>query len=192
MNLPDGRFNRNGAIIPRQTAEHNVTPNGEKEDGMMISDQELDKRLSTLKAIWFAMLASLAIYMFVGLQVAENLRVSLNHETFGVLRTVLYTVAVVTLIITRYLKRLFLSAKGEQQTAIQIDQLTVLQKYSTAMIVTWSLSESVGIYGFVLFLLGKNTVDLYLLTLISAGAMILYRPRKDEVTDLLRKSWEAA
>jgi hypothetical protein len=59
----------------------------------MIANEEIDKGLLTLKMIWFAMLASLAIYLFVGLQIAANLQVSLNEDTFAVLKWVLYVIA---------------------------------------------------------------------------------------------------
>jgi hypothetical protein len=155
----------------------------------MIANEEIEKGLLTLKMIWFAMLASLAIYLFVGLQIAANLQVSLNEDTFAVLKWVLYVIAFLTLIITRSLKKLILSAKGQPKTATQVYRHPVIQKYATAMIITWALSESIGIYGLVLFFLGKNPMDLYLLILISAAAMLMYRPRKDEVITLSQKSW---
>jgi hypothetical protein len=158
----------------------------------MITDQELGKGLLTLKMIWFAMLVSLAIYVFVGLQVATILQISMNGDTFDILKSVLYVVAFVTLIITRSIRKLILSAKGQYRPATQSYQHPVLQKYTTAMIVAWALSESIGIYGLVLFLLGKNATDLYLLILISAAAMLMYRPGKDEVISLSRKSCEAS
>jgi F0F1-type ATP synthase membrane subunit c/vacuolar-type H+-ATPase subunit K len=150
----------------------------------MITDEELGKGLLTLKVIWFAMLVSLAIYLFVGLQVATNLQVSLNKDTFAVLKWVFYALAFVTLIITRYIRRLILSARGQNRPATQRYQHPVIQKYATAMIIAWALSESIGIYGLVLFFLGKNTTDLYLLILISAAAMLMYPPSKDEIISL--------
>jgi len=154
----------------------------------MITDEEIGKGLLTLKMIWFAMLASLAIYLFVGLQVATNLKVSMNEETFVVLKWALYGLAFITLIITRYIRNLILSSKGQPKPATQSYQHPVLQKYTIAMTITWALSESIGIYGLILFFLGKNTTDLYLLILISAAAMLMYRPRKDEVISLSQKS----
>ena len=158
----------------------------------MITDEELGKGLLTLKAIWFSMLVSLALYLFIGLQVATNLQIPMNENTFAVLKSALYVLAFVTLIITKYVKKLILSAKGQYRPATQGYRHPVLQKYATAMIVAWALSESIGIYGLVLFLLGKNTTDLYLLLLISAAAMFMYRPRRDEVINLFQKSGEAS
>ena len=59
----------------------------------MMTDQELNKGLLTLKIIWSAMLMSLAVYLFVGLQIAANVQSSMTDETFGVLKTVLYIIA---------------------------------------------------------------------------------------------------
>ena len=99
----------------------------------MITDEEIGKGLLTLKMIWFAMLASLAIYLFVGLQVATNLKVSMNEETFVVLKWALYGLAFITLIITRYIRNLILSSKGQPKPATQSYQHPVLQKYTIAM-----------------------------------------------------------
>jgi hypothetical protein len=54
--------------------------------------------------------------------------------------------------------------------------------------VALAMSESVGVYGLILFFLGKNSRDLYLLILVSAAAMVVYRPRKDEVLSLVQAS----
>ncbi len=156
----------------------------------MITDQEFNKGLLTLQVKWFAMLMSLAIYLFVGLQVATKLQVSMNDDTFAILKTVLYIVAFVTVIFARYIRKFFLSAKGQFKQPIRIAQHPALQKYSTAMIVALAMSESIGIYGLVLFILGKNTMDLYLLLLLAAAAMFMYRPRKDELIKLSKESQE--
>jgi hypothetical protein len=60
------------------------------------------------------------------------------------------------------------------------------------MILAWAMSESIGIFGLVLFLLAKNPTDLYLLILISAAAMLIYRPRKDDVIGLLQTNSESS
>lgn len=154
----------------------------------MMTDEEINKGLLILKVIWSAMLLSLAIYLFVGIRVAANLQVSLNEDVIDTLRKVFYALAGVTLIITRYVRRFILSAGGRAGPAAQSSQSPVLQKYATALIIAWALSESIGIYGLVLFLLGKSTTDLYLLILISAAALLLHRPGRDEIMSLSEAS----
>jgi hypothetical protein len=158
----------------------------------MITDEELGKELVTLKVIWFAMLMALAVYLFVGLLAAPKIKVSMNEDTFFVLKTVLYGVAFVTLTMTKYIRNLIMSAKSQIKPATQSGRHPVIQKYTTAMMVALALSESLGIYGLILFFLGKNETDLYLLLFISAAAMLMYRPKKDEVMSLLRKSMEVS
>ena len=150
----------------------------------MIKDEELKKGLLTLKVIWFAMLGALAIYLLIGLRIAANLQPSMGKSTFSILKTVLYLFTVFILIITNYIRKRILSAKGQHRQATQSLEHSGLQRYTTAMIVAWALSECIGILGLVLFFLGKNPTDLYLLILISAAAMLIYHPRKEEVIGL--------
>ena len=158
----------------------------------MITDEELGKELLKLKVIWFGMLGSLAIYWFIGLQIATKLQAPMDRSTFVTLKTVLYLFTFVIIAITRYIKKFILSGKGQYGQAIQNLEPLTLQKYTTAMIVAWALLEGIGVFGLVLFLLGKNPTDLYLLIMISAAAMLWYRPRKDEVNSLFQKSREAS
>jgi len=151
-----------------------------------MTEQELDKRLMTLKIIWFAMLMSLGIYLFVAIQVGANVQSSINEETLGILRTVLYAMAFAILIATRYIRKLIMSGKSQVSQPAQALEYLALQKYSAATIVALAMSESIGIHGLILFFLGKNFTDLYLLILISAAAMVMHRPRKDEMLNLVQ------
>jgi len=137
-----------------------------------------------LRIIWFAMLMSLAIYLFVGIQVGTNVQPSISKETFGILRTVLYVMAIAILIATKFVRKLIVSVKNQVSQPAQAPEQLALQKYSAATIVALAMSESIGVYGLILFFLGKNSMDLYLLILVSAAAMVIYRPRKDEMLSL--------
>jgi len=155
----------------------------------MMTSQELDKGLLTLKLIWSAMLMSLAIYLFVGLQVADQVKTSLDEQTFGMVKMGLYLVALAILVATRFMKRIILSGKGQNQPAAQPGRPSALQTYMTATILSLAMSEGVGILGLVLYFLGKNPMDLYLLLFLSAAAMFMHRPGREELMTLSRK-WE--
>ena len=85
----------------------------------MITDEELGKGLLRLKLIWFGMLGSLAIYLFIGLQIATSPQASMNESTFAVLKTVLYIITTVLLVITKYIRKHILSGKGQHRQATQ-------------------------------------------------------------------------
>ncbi len=154
----------------------------------MITDEELSRRLSTLKVIWFGMLGVLAVYVFIGLSIAKDVHVSIDKSTFGVIKTLLYLFTLVVIIITRYASRFILPGKGQSGQATQNFEPMTLQKYTTAIIVAWALLDCIGIFGLVLFLLGKNLMDLYLLIAVSVAAMFWYRPKKDDLVNLVRKN----
>jgi hypothetical protein len=141
-----------------------------------------------LKIIWLAMMMSLAIYLVVAFLAGPGIGVSMSEETLGILRLILYVLAFITLIAIRFVKTVVLSNKIQSNHPTQDARQTVFQRYQSATIVALALSESIGIYGLVLFLIGKNTLDLYLLIIISAVAMFMYRPSMHEVSILMQES----
>ncbi len=153
----------------------------------MMTEQGLGKRLLALRIIWVALLVSLAIYLFVAFRVGTKVQSSINEETLGILRMVLYAIACAILIATRYIRKFIMSGKNQVSQPALASEHLALQKYSAATIVALAMSESIGIYGLILFFLGKSSTDLYLLILISAAAMIMYRPRKDEMLSLVQQ-----
>ena len=150
----------------------------------MIADRDLKKGLLNLKITWFTMLISLVIYLVLGLYAGANLGPTMKGDVFGKVKAVFYIVSLITLIAARYLRRVLLSRKSQYQQSSLTAQHTALQTYCAATIVALGMSEAIGVYGLILFLLGKNPLDLYLLILISAGAIFMYRPRRDEVNKL--------
>ena len=158
----------------------------------MIPNEEIEKinrGLLTLNVIWAAMLISLFIYVLVGLYIKDTLRITMETNVIDILRNVLYAVSIITLITTRFIRKLILSGKGTStlQSSYQSDQPRALARYTSAMVVSLAMTESIGIYGLVLFFLGKNEVDLYLFILISAATMLIYRPKRDEIISLTQE-----
>ena len=154
----------------------------------MISDSTLDRRMLAMRIIWCVILVSLAIYLFVGLLVEKNLQNSLNEDTYAVFKSVLYVLTCVTLIITWYLRKFLMTRNSPSFQTNQVSESEILQKYFVASIVSWALSESIGIYGLILSLVGKNTTDLYILIFIAAIALFLYRPKKEDVIGLAEEN----
>ena len=150
----------------------------------MITEQEMNRTMMTLKIIWGAILMSLAFYLAAGLLATPSMPSAIGSEAFAALRRILYGLAIAALVAARYIRRLILAGKSRDVGSAQAQPTSPMQRYTSAVIVTLALSESVGIFGLVLCLLGKNSSDLYLLLGISAAAMIYYRPRKEELKSL--------
>lgn len=147
----------------------------------MTSTQELSKGLLTLKVIWFAMLTSLVIYLLVGLFAVPMMAPFADASLAGIIRPFLYFVSIATLTGTWFIRKVIMPKEGSQQSLQD-----ALSRYTTAMIVALALSESIGIFGLVLFMLGRDQMDLYLLIAVSGIAMLIYRPQEDAVLSSVR------
>jgi hypothetical protein len=150
----------------------------------MIAEQEVDRVMAVLKIIWMALLGSLALYLVVGRMAAPGLAFPVGDEALRMLRIALYALGSVTLLAAGYVRRLILAAGGSAASPDQNRRAPLPQRYSSAVVASLAMSESVGIYGLVLFLLGKSEMDLFLPVGISAAAMFYFRPRKEELLNL--------
>ena len=159
----------------------------------IIENEKIYKGLQQLKTIWAAMFGALILYLFVALYCRNIVNIPMGNNVVKILRTVLYIVAFVILIATRFVRRLVLSHKSNGDainTAPPSNQSaqTILPRYTSAMVTSLGMSLFIGVCGLILFLLGKNQMDLYLLILVSAAAMITYRPKEYDVISLAQKS----
>jgi hypothetical protein len=154
--------------------------------------QKLNKGWPVILVIWGAILFSLAVYLVVCYMVEDQL----TFITFGpdfpleTFKFILYGISVLTLVAAYHLRKAMLKVRGgrsifaptHKQTAP--NQHPALGKYVTAMIIALALSESIAIYGLVLFLTFRDWLALYQLITLSAAAMIYFRPRKEEILEL--------
>ncbi len=169
-------------LSPQPTAGHGHHAHATLE-APMIAEQELEKGLSILKVIWTALAVSLVMYVAAVPLLLRGSTIDFPVEAYPDLRMFMYGLAFATVVLSWFIRRMFLAGKKPSNVS-HSRQHPALQRYTTAMIVALAMSEAIGIYGLVLYLLGKNQTDLYLLTALSAAAMTLYFPRKEEVSSL--------
>jgi len=157
---------------------------------MLVEHQEtaIEKGLLTLWIIWAAIMGSLFIYIFLCHQFGDEIRRDMGQNfPLPLMRNILYGIGIITLFLTHFLKRFILSGtlidtlSKSLKSGQYSNQPLFLAKYSTALIVSLALSESIGIYGFVLFLLGDDFQTLYTFIGISALAIYVHRPKKEVI-----------
>lgn len=155
----------------------------------MANEQEIDNGLKTMRIMWFSLFIPLAVYAGLTPLIAEKIHIILPQQSFATLRAALYVVSLFTLIGSRAVRKLILSAKKPVRKSVanaHAHTVEAIRKYTTAMIVSLALAEAIGIYGLVLYLLGKNQTDLYLLILLSAAAMVLHFPKRNEILAVIQ------
>jgi F0F1-type ATP synthase membrane subunit c/vacuolar-type H+-ATPase subunit K len=160
----------------------------------MVEAQEksaMDKGMRTLWFIWAAMLVSLLIYVFICHQPGIEFKgVGGTDFPIGLLRNIFFGSGAAAWFMAYFMRRSMLSVRAgiskpkPVERMVKWDAPPYIAKYATAVIVSLALSESIGIYGFVLFLLGGGFKTLYTFIGISALAMVFYRPKREEMEKL--------
>jgi hypothetical protein len=151
----------------------------------------LEKGMRSLWIIWVGILGSLCVYIFICHHIGDQIKGDMGSNfPIGTIKHALYLVAIVTLIIAYFFRKRMLSGtfrKSEENISnlkLLPSQAPFLSKYTTAMIVSLALSETIGIYGLVLFFLGDKYQTLYTFIGISAISMFYFRPKKEEIEKL--------
>lgn len=144
----------------------------------MLGQVEREQLKSDLILPWIIvimMLAMLAAAILACHIAGEQLQQHLPHDQRELIRTILYAVAIVTFPLTNLIRhiqlRLNQTMPGDKPAK---------DRYLLTVTVSAALIESVGIFGFVMFILGDDFNTLYIFTGLSALGLFLYRPKPDE------------
>ena len=150
-----------------------------------------EKGFLTLWIIWATMAGSLLVYVLLCHQFGEGIRPNGSHDLpMGLIRNILFVVTLVTLFLTRFIRKRMLegrfggSGAGLFKTGAASSQPSPFAHYMTVIIVSLALCESIGVYGLALFLLGDSFRTLHVFIGISALAMYFYRPKREEFETL--------
>jgi len=157
------------------------------------TNEQLRKGAPTLWFIWWAMAVSLVLYLVVAEYVVKEIPLpELAPDILELLRTVLGLVSLIELLIAVWLRKRMLAGNFSPRTAPSRSAThlhPLVARYLSTMVIGLALCESVGIYGFVLVLLGEPMATLYSFVGVAVLGMFLFRPRLDDLEMLaLRQS----
>lgn len=152
--------------------------------------EELRKGFRIIMVVWIAMLVSLAAYAAIAhIMVAYEMARDSLGATLGMLKNILYLTAIATLLLTPVVRKAVLKSQGGAYGKSGMWSSgrvgAAVGKYMSALIVSLALAESIAIYGLVLFLMGDNLATLYTFIVVSTAAMLFYRPRMEEIENLV-------
>ncbi len=142
-----------------------------------------DRLNADLKIAWFVtglMLAMLATYLIVCHALGSQLQQPLPEAQRVLIRTVLYGIAIVTFPVANLLRHIQLRLNQTMP-----GNNPAKNRYLMTVIVSLSLIESIGVFGFIMFILGDDFNTLYIFTCMSALGIFLYRPKLDEYTSII-------
>ena len=161
-----------------------------------VTPEQLKSDLMLPWVIQGFMLAMLVVYVIVCLAFGDQIQQSLPEAQRVLIRTILYCLAIVTFPMTNLIRHIQLRLNQTMPFAHGVPEIddcmdavgramqgaiaVAKKRYLVAIIVSMSLIESVGVFGFVMFILGDNTNTLFIFSGLSALGLFLYRPKVDE------------
>ena len=142
---------------------------------MAISEQQLQSDLLLAGVIRAVAVLSLIAFVVICNVYSDKIQIAMEEQQRIFIRTVLYVVAIMTFPIMKFLRHVLLrlnqATKGKS---------TPRSRYLLTIIISMAVAESIGIYGFVMYILGDSFNTLYIFTGLSALAMYLYKPKVEE------------
>ena len=132
------------------------------------------------------MLIMTAAMLAVCITLGDRIQQPLPEAQRVLLRTLFYVVAIVTFPLTNLLRHIQLRLNQTMPLAPENEALAeAKRRYQMTVIVSFSLIESVGVFGLVMFILGDNFNTLYIFSGLSALGLFLYRPKAQEYASVI-------
>ncbi|MCP4353070.1 MAG: hypothetical protein GY795_47065 [Desulfobacterales bacterium] len=141
----------------------------------MILEKESGKSLVVTWIIWAAMFMSLAIYVLICHLIGDEIRsgsIEVPASHIRLVKYILVAVSAAEVVIAYFIRRFMLTRK--------VAATSLKERYTSAVLISLAFSESIGIFGMVLYFVDDSLPTLYSFIGISALAMVFYRPKADE------------
>lgn len=150
-----------------------------------LDTEELKADLKLHWTVVGMMLMTLVVYLVICFTVGAELQQPMDEITRVKIRTAFYVLTIVNFPMIRLLRHIQLRL-NQTMPLTQTDYRTEAKKrYLVTVIVSMALIEVVGLFGFVLFMLGDSTNNLFILMGLSAFGMFFYRPKIEEYRSIV-------
>ena len=126
------------------------------------------------------MLVMLAAYIFICHYLGAELQLGYDEDQRVLIRSALYVIAIVTFPITNLLRHIMLRLNQTMP-----GDTPAKHRYFVTVLVSLSLAESIGVFGFIMFILGDGYNTLYIFSVLCALAIFLYRPKLQEYCEMV-------
>ena len=150
-----------------------------------VEPEQLKADLILPWAILGIMAAMLVAYIIVCQTIGGQLQQPMPETQRVLIRTVLYVIAIVTFPLTNLIRYIQLRLNQTMPYSRTEHKNEAKNRYLVTVIVSLSLIESIGAFGFVMFILGDNFNSLYIFTGLSALGLFLYRPKVNEYASIV-------
>lgn len=127
-----------------------------------------------------AMVVSQIIYIAVCQSFGSQIQQALAIEQRILIRSIFYAIAIATFPLTTLLRHILVRLNQTMP-----GPKTAAQRYRVTVIVSQAMMETVGILGFVMFVLGDAFNTLYIFSGLAILGFFLQRPKQDEYLSIV-------
>ena len=135
----------------------------------------------TLHWIFVGMMACmLVVYNIICQVLGTDIQINIAEEQRVFIRTVLYVMAIILFPLVNLLRHILLRLNQTMP-----GDNPAKNRYLMTIIVTISLIEVVGFFGFVMFILGDEFNTLYIFSVLGTLGLFIHRPREQEYKQII-------
>jgi len=143
--------------------------------------------------IAYAFFSALAAYVVIVEFIFNDIRVPESYSTiYTHLRTALMILTVAEIFLVFFVRNLILTGKTRMlfrklgEYSPESKEIEMLRRLSTTSTITFAVWDSIAIYGLILYLLGQNKTDFYLLLGVAFCLMVFHFPKFSDWESRLR------
>lgn len=141
----------------------------------MSENKQLESDLILHWIIVIMMLSMLIAYNIICHLMGSEIQVNIDEDQRILIRTVFYIIAIILFPMVSLIRHILLRLNQTMP-----GDLPAKNRYLTTIIITLVLVEAVGVFGFVMFVLGDGFNTLYIFSTLGALGIYLHRPKQDE------------
>ena len=141
------------------------------------------KEKSELTVHWIIvgmMLTMLISYNIICHTLGTDIRINLPEEQRIFIRSILYVITIILFPLTNLLRHILLRLNQTMP-----GDKSAKNRYLMTTVITLLSIETVGVFGFVMFMLGDEYNTLYIFSTLGVLGLFLHRPREQEYRDIV-------
>jgi hypothetical protein len=131
------------------------------------------------------LLTTLLTYIVACFAFGDQIQNTLPDDQRVLIRTILYVAAIITFPMTNLIRHIQLRLNQTMPFSDIIPRVVAKRRYLVTTILSMLLIESIGVFGFVMFVLGDNFNTLFIFSGLSALGFFLYRPKLTEYISIV-------
>jgi F0F1-type ATP synthase membrane subunit c/vacuolar-type H+-ATPase subunit K len=137
----------------------------------------MEPQRKLLQTVRIALLVSIALYVFIGERIGRSTQSTPDRNVYFAITLF----AITTVGMTFAVWRLFV-LRSEVILADQPEDTAALKRWRTGYIITYTLCETVALFGFVLRFMGFTLSEVAPFYVVGFALMLLFSPRRPRIT----------